>query len=87
MRKRYSYPALFIPEPDDNGGVNVVFPDIFGGVTCGDDEDDALFMAKDLLRLMLTECRGQCRPPKPLKVTQANFPDDKVVLVTVYINE
>lgn len=87
MRKRYSYPALFIPETESESGINVVFPDIFGGVTCGDDEEDALYMAKDLLRMMLTECPGQCRPPKPLKFTQANFPEDRVVLVTVYIDE
>lgn len=85
--KKYSYPAIFSPEEDGSGGINVTIPDIFGAVTCGDDENDAYFMAKDLLMFMLTECPGQCRPPKSLKKTQNNFPDEKVVMITVYLDD
>ena len=37
------YPAIF--EEDIDGGWNVTVPDIFGGVTCGDDYPSAVNMA------------------------------------------
>lgn len=40
------YPAKFLP---DTGGFVVTFRDIPEAITQGDDEDDALFMAKDAL--------------------------------------
>lgn len=81
---KYSYPIILEPE-NDGDGVNVIVPDIFGGVTCGDDEEDAIFMAKDLIQLMLTEAPAQCNTPKSLEETKKNFPNKKVVLVEVEI--
>jgi len=43
---KYYYPAVFSKEGD---GYNVVFPDLKGCITCGDDLMDALEMAKDVL--------------------------------------
>lgn len=48
---RYAYPAVFTPEED--GGFSVVFPDLEGCYTCGDDMADALIMAEDVLALVL----------------------------------
>lgn len=47
---KYSYPAIFTPE---DGGYSVVFPDLEGCYTCGDDMTDAIYMAEDVLALTL----------------------------------
>lgn len=47
---KYVYPAIFTPE---DSGYSVVFPDIDGCYTCGDDLADAMYMAEDALALML----------------------------------
>ncbi|MCD7980730.1 MAG: type II toxin-antitoxin system HicB family antitoxin [Clostridiales bacterium] len=48
---RYAYPAIFTPE--EEGGYSVVFPDLEGCYTCGDDMSDSLLMAEDALALVL----------------------------------
>lgn len=42
------YPASFTPDPD--GGYVVTFRDIPEAITQGDDDDEAMFMARDVLR-------------------------------------
>lgn len=48
----YIYPAVFTYE---NPGYSVRFPDIQGCYTCGDNLEDAMFMAEDALAIMLYE--------------------------------
>ncbi len=48
---KYVYPAVFTPEED--GGYSVNFPDLEGCYTCGDDLANAIFMAEDVLALVL----------------------------------
>lgn len=48
---KYVYPAIFTPE--DNGAFSVVFPDLEGCYTCGDNLQDALYMAEDVLAFTL----------------------------------
>ena len=60
---KYVYPAIFDVDNDEEMSVGVTFPDIFGAVTCGKDLEEAMFMAKDLLKLMLTDCPAQCEKP------------------------
>lgn len=50
---KYVFPAVFTPEED--GGFSVHFPDLEGCYTCGDDLGDAIYMAEDVLPLVL--CR------------------------------
>ena len=50
---KYIYPAIFTPEKE--GGYSIVFPDIDGCYTCGDNLDDGLSMANDALALMLVQ--------------------------------
>ena len=51
MKKdKYIYPAVF---SFDDDGISVEFPDLPGCLTCGNNEDDALKMAKDALGLHL----------------------------------
>lgn len=47
MKKLTSYPAIFYKE--DDGGYSVIFPDLKGVSTCGDDLEHALYMATDCL--------------------------------------
>ncbi|MBQ8424637.1 MAG: type II toxin-antitoxin system HicB family antitoxin [Clostridia bacterium] len=82
---KYFYPVILEPDEEDEKWLNVTVPDIFGGVTCGEGEEDAIYMAKDMIKLMLEEAPGQCFPPKSLEETQKNFPDKKVILVEVDI--
>ena len=83
--KPVSYPAI-IEKDEESDGWNVTVPDIFGGVTCGEDYEDALWMAKDMIKLMLKEAPGQCFPPKTLEETKTNFPDNEVVMIEVDLN-
>lgn len=51
----YHYPARFqLHKP--SGSYTVTFPDFDWGVTQGDDLDDAMFMARDLLKIFIDDC-------------------------------
>lgn len=63
---KYVYPAIFTPE--DEGGYSVFFPDLEGCYTCGDDLQDALFMANDVLTFVLYDYEKEGREiPAPSK--------------------
>ena len=47
---KYVYPAIFTEE---NGAYSVLFPDLEGCYTCGDDLKDAFEMAEDVLAFTL----------------------------------
>nr|MBQ4455680.1 type II toxin-antitoxin system HicB family antitoxin [Clostridia bacterium] len=47
---KYVYPAVFTPE---EGGYSVNFPDLEGCYTSGDDLQDAIYMAQDVLSFTL----------------------------------
>lgn len=49
---RYVYPAIFEREGTQ---YNVTFPDLPDCYTCGDDQNDALFMAQDVLADVLAD--------------------------------
>ncbi len=51
MNTKYVYPAVFTPEKD--GGYSILFPDLEGCFTCGDDLIDGMQMAEDVLALVL----------------------------------
>ena len=48
---KYVYPAIFTPEED--GKYSVVFPDLSGCYTSGDNLTDAMYMAEDVLAFTL----------------------------------
>lgn len=63
---KYVYPAIFTPE--ENGGYSVYFPDLESCYTCGDDLQDALFMAEDVLAFVLYDYEAEGRNiPTPSK--------------------
>ena len=70
---------------EETDGFNVTIPDIFGGVTCAENYESAIEMAKDLILLMLNEAPGQCFSPKSLEETKNNFPDKQIVMVEVIL--
>lgn len=59
---KYIYPAIFTPE--ENGAFSIHFPDIENCFTCGNDLQDGINMAEDVLALMIThlEDRGDKIP-------------------------
>ena len=82
---KYIYPAIFEYDENEEMAVSVSFPDIFGGVTCGKNDADAVFMAKDLLSLMLKNSPAQCENPSTFEDTVKMFPGKKIVMVEVDI--
>lgn len=58
---KYVYPAVFTPEEE---GYSVYFPDLEGCYTCGDDLQDAIIMAEDVLAFYLydEEAEGNSIP-------------------------
>ena len=78
MSTKYAYPAIFTPEED--GGFSVVFPDLEGCFTCGDDMADALFMAEDALALVLYGYESDGREiPAPSKMENLKLNDGEFV--------
>lgn len=87
MKKILSYPAIFRKDKTDDGWWNVSFPDLWGGVTCGNSFEDAIIMAKDLLRCLFDEMPNQFDSPTSLEETQSNFPDDLILLIETEVEE
>ena len=83
----FEYPAIFSVDKDDPNWVNVQFPDIYPGVTCGEGMDDAIYMAKDLLRLMLTSAPNQCFPPTKLDKLRKEYPGATIIMIEVENDE
>lgn len=85
---KYVYTVIFDEAKEfAEKGFNVIVPDMFGGVTCGDSYDDAVFMAKDLIKLMLEEAPNQCNPPSSFEKMKELFPDRKLVQIEVETKE
>lgn len=56
---KYIYPAVFTPE--ENGQFSICFPDIENCFTCGDNLEDGISMAEDVLSLTLTHLEDEGR--------------------------
>ncbi len=81
---RYFYPAIFTYEPDQE--IAVVFPDL-DCATSGENEDDALLSARELLGLVMNgmEEDGETIPtPTSLNDIQV-AENERVVLVDVFM--
>lgn len=50
MKDRYIYPAIFDYAED---GISIEFPDLPGCLSCADTDEEALYMAKDVLGLWM----------------------------------
>jgi predicted RNase H-like HicB family nuclease len=82
MRK-LTYLAVF--ETGDGSGISVYFPDVPGCVSCGDNFDHALAMAKESLALHIygMEKDGEPLPERTDKIPNIG-PGDVVVSVSVF---
>jgi predicted RNase H-like HicB family nuclease len=82
MRK-VTYLAVF--ETDENPGISVYFPDVPGCISCGDNFDHALQMAKEALSLHIygIEKDGEALPERTDKIPEIAV-GDMIVPVSVY---
>lgn len=63
---RYFFPAIFDPGEDDQGGYTVTFPDLPGCITEGEDVQEGISMAKDVLEGFLYGMEEDCEViPEP----------------------
>ena len=83
---KYVYPAIF-KRSDDGEFTEVDFPDIICGVTCGTSYENAIFMAQDLLKLMILEVPNQVMKPSKIEDLITKYPNEKIVMIEVDINE
>lgn len=81
---RYIYPAIFTYEPERE--IAVTFPDL-GVATSGENEDDALLSARELLGCVLYGLEEDGEPiPAPTPLSQVPVEDnERAVLVDVYM--
>lgn len=81
---RYIYPAIFTYEPGKE--IAVTFPDL-DVATSGEDEDDALLSARELLGCVIYGLEEDGEPiPAPTPLAQVAVEDnERAVLVDVYM--
>lgn len=73
--KKHIYPAVFTVE--DGGLYSVEFKDLESCYTCGDDIDDAILNAQDVLSMVLYRYEKNGKPiPKPSSILDIEI-DDK----------
>ena len=85
MNDRYVFPAYFCYDVD--GQVGVVFPDLPGCVSQGDDEEDALRLAREALTFHLWGMEEDEEDiPKPTSAKKLKPGTDQVVaLIDVFM--
>lgn len=73
------YPAVFTP-CEEMDGYTVIFPDLPGCVTCGDDLADAIYMATDAASgWVLTSLEDGEKIPKATGIAAVEAPDNGFV--------
>ncbi|MFD3260339.1 type II toxin-antitoxin system HicB family antitoxin [Paenibacillus lentus] len=84
VRDRYVFPAIFDYADD---GISVCFPDLPGAITCGDNDEEALYMAKDCLALHLygMEEDGDDIPEASRAAEIITEPGQVVVLIDIWM--
>ena len=74
---KYVYPAVFTPE---EGGFSVNFPDLEGCYTSGDDLQDALYMAQDVLSFTLFDYEKSGKDiPEPSLLSSIEIKDGEFI--------
>lgn len=80
---RLVYPAVFTPN-EEMEGYTVIFPDLPGCVTCGDDLADAIYMATDAASgWVLTSLEDGETIPRASGITDVEVPDDGFVTLII----
>lgn len=75
----YKFYAVFIKEKD-SPDYNVIFPNIVGGRTCGVNYQNAIYMANDLLKMMLEDNINNAQHPLSLTLEQIKemYPEGEI---------
>lgn len=74
---KYVYPAIFTLE---EGGYSVFFPDLEGCYTCGDNLQDAIMMAEDVLAFVLYDNeRAGAVIPEPSEAASISLKEGEFV--------
>ena len=80
--KKYVYPAVFTEE--DNGMYSVEFKDLESCYTCGDDIDDAILNAQDVLSMVLYRYeKNGITIPKPSNIANIEINNKSFVSYVV----
>lgn len=80
--KKYVYPAVFTEE--DNGMYSVDFKDLESCYTCGDDIDDAILNAQDVLSMVLYRYeKNGIAIPKPSNIASIEIDNKSFVSYVV----
>lgn len=80
--KKYVYPAVFTEE--DNGMYSVNFKDLESCYTCGDDIDDAILNAQDVLSMVLYRYeKNGITIPKPSNIANIEINNKSFVSYVV----
>lgn len=75
---KYVYPVVF--EPAEEGGYVVTVPDIPSTFTQGDNMADAIFMAQDVIAMMLSFYEDEGKPvPEPSDIKEVEKTTDGIV--------
>lgn len=70
-----SYPAVFLKDKESEG-YTILFPDLPGCISCGDDVKDALYMANDALGTYLFDDYSRLEDfPKSSKLEEIDIKD------------
>lgn len=78
---QYVYPAVLKPE---NGGFNVLFPDVSGAVTCADDLASALENAREVLCMMTVQLEDSGKTiPKATDVQNIETEEGDIVTLVL----
>ncbi len=71
-----TYPAIFYEEKGREG-YSVFFPDFNDAATCGEDLNDAIYMAQDLITTLILDCiENKTQIPKASKIEEIKY-DEK----------
>lgn len=84
MKDKYVYPAIFTYDDD---GINIEFPDIEGCFSCADTDEEALYMAEDVLGLCLLVLEEDDEKiPEPSNLKDIKIEDNqKTSLISVWM--
>lgn len=63
---KYVYPAVFYKDKELPDTYTVIFPDVEGAVTCGYSLYEAIYMAEDVLNLMLVDWEDSKNGGRPM---------------------
>lgn len=84
MKDKYVYPAIFYYDED---GISIEFPDLPGCLSCADTDEEALYMAEDVLGLWMEGLEEENETiPEPTNLKDIEVgQNQKTVLISVWM--